>query len=310
MIEFHIDYFRITIHSETYSCVNLYNEYFANYLGILRSLDHGAKGYKGVLASSLGFQLKHTPGADRVYCTFEFPGKACKAIPPEIFGLFYQVLIFGEQKINVNRIDIAFDGVEFTPQQFYKVIINDANKSPLDKPIVRSLTQRENLELRNEPLKEKEDKSSIGRETCYFGSRYSERYLRLYNMRGPNRLEIEYKGDRAGIVAEDLLNSDLDINTLFIKSIAHLRDFIDIDKPWWHKFINDVDRAYAKIIKANEVTLEKKKNWAFTQTSATIAALYEIEGPTFINELIHIGQERMYRNCSPLLSMYGKNERT
>ena len=309
MIEFQIDYFRITVHIRTFDCIDLYNEHFKNYLGPLSSLAHGAKGYKGVMASSMGCQLKHTPGADRIYCTYEFPGKACSVIPPEIFGLFYQVLKNSDIKFNVNRIDLAFDGVKFNPQKLYKVIIDDAYKVPSEKSIVRSLTQRENLELRSEPLKEKEDKSSAGRETCYFGSRYSERYLRLYNMRGPNRLEVEFKGDRAGIVAEDLFESDYSIDSLFEISISHLRDFIDIDLPWWHEFINEIDRAYAKLQDAKEVTYEKKMDWMLNQVAPSFAALHEIAGNEFIEELENEGRKRMHKNCSTLLSMYGKGNR-
>ena len=51
MIEFLIDYFRITVHIKTIYCIGFYNEYFKNYLGLLSPLAHGAKGYKGVMCS-------------------------------------------------------------------------------------------------------------------------------------------------------------------------------------------------------------------------------------------------------------------
>jgi DNA relaxase NicK len=306
MIEFIIDYFRITVHESTEYCVENYDYYFKDFLGPLYESSRGAKGFKEALEAALGFQLKHTPGANREYCTFEFPGQACKAIPPELFGYFYNVLKLEEKRINVNRIDLAFDGVKFTPLQLYEVILKDGERKPTEKSLVRSLTQRESVHYEIEPLKEKEDKSSVARETCYFGSRSSERFLRLYNKRGPNRLEVEYKGDRASIVADDLFKDLYNLHEFFDIAISHLRDFIDIDLPWWWEFINDKDRAFAKIIKAKDETLEKKKDWLLSQTAPTVAALQYITDGEFVHELIIEGRKRMNKNCSNLLALHGK----
>ncbi|MCB2210335.1 replication initiation factor domain-containing protein [bacterium] len=303
MIEFIIDYFRVTVHGSTEYCVDMYNEYFEDCLGSLSESKRGAKGYQGAFDSSLGFQLKHTPGANREYCTFEFPGQACKAIPPELLGYFYTVLRKEGRKINVNRIDLAFDGVKFTPLQLYDVILKDEER---EKPLVRSLTQRDSLDLRNQPLKVKEDESSEGRETCYFGSRSSERYLRLYNKRGPNRLEVEYKGDRASLVANDLFRNFENTDHFYDIAISHLRDFIDIDIDWWWEFINDVDRAYGKIHRAKEVSLTRKKDWLINQVAPSVAAVNIIEDGQFIVELISEGRKRMYESCPTLLGLFGK----
>lgn len=304
MIEFIIDYFRVTVHDTTSYCVDLYDEYFKDFLGPLSDSTRGAKGYKGSFESSLGFQLKHTPGAERIYCTYEFPGQACKAIPPELFGLFYSTLELEEPRFTVNRIDLAFDGVEFSPRQLYDTILEDANRKADEEPIVRSLTQRESLDLRFQPLKVKEDNSSTGRETCYFGSRYSERYLRLYNMRGPNRLEVEYKDGRAGTVAEDLFSHFKDTDSFYEIAISHLRDFIDIDLPWWHQFIQETDRAYATVHNAKDVTIERKKLWLLSQVAPTAAAINEVSGGRFLGEMEIEGRKRMYKSCSTLLNMH------
>ena len=175
--------------------------------------------------------------------------------------------------------------------------------------MVRSLTQRDSLDLRNQPLKEKEDDSSKGCETCYFGSRSSDRYLRLYNKRGPNRLEAEYKQRRASIVADDLFKNLQKIDDFYNIAISHLRDFIDVDLPWWWEFVNDIDRAYAKIHSAKEVSLEKSKDWLLNQAAPTIAAINHIDGGNFLMELIIEGRPRMYKNCSNLLELHGKGAR-
>jgi hypothetical protein len=306
MIEFIIDYFRITVHESTRYCEDIYNEYFREFLGPLCESSRGAKGFKAAYEAALGFQLKHTPGGYREYCTFEFPGKACKAIPPEVLGLFHNVLKLEEKRFNVNRIDLAFDGVKFTPLQLYEVILKDGKRKSSEKSLVRSLTQRDSVHYEIEPLKEKEDKSSFARETCYFGSRSSERFLRLYNKRGPNRLEVEYKGDRASIVADDLFKDLYNFHEFFNIAISHLRDFIDIDLPWWLEFINENDRAFAKIHNAKDITLGNKKVWLFHQAAPTIAAINRIEDGQFIIELISEGRRRMNKSCADLLALHGK----
>jgi DNA relaxase NicK len=306
MIDFLIDYFRITVHTSTLECVELYKEHFQDTLGGLQELAHGAKGFKGVFASALGFQLKHTPGAGREYCTFEFPGKACKAVPPEFFRLFYSVIERKEIRFNVTRIDLAFDGVSFSPEQFYQTIMSDVRRKPGEKEIVRSLTQRNSLNFISEPFKDKEDGSSMGRETCYFGSRQSERYLRIYNKRGPTRLEVEFKGDRAGLVANALLGKYHDEDQLFEIAISHLRDFIDIDLPWWHEFVKSVERAYAHLHDAKEVSLDRKEKWMLKQVAPTYAAIDACTNGEFSKKMKKEGRKRMYKSCAPLLSLYGK----
>lgn len=304
MIEFLIDYFRITVHASTAECVDLYKEHFELALGELQELERGAKGFKEVFASLLGFQLKHTPGAGREYCTFEFPGQACKAIPPEFFRLFHYVLERDEIRFKVTRIDLAFDNVPFSPEQFHQVIKADALRQKGEKSIVRSLTQRNTLRFFTEELKAKEDASSMGRSTCYFGSRNSERFLRVYDMRGPTRLEVEFKGKRAGIVAKALFDQEPD--GWFEIAIAHIRDFIDIDLPWWQEFINHVDRAYAQLHGAKEVTLDEKKQWLLKQVAPSLAAVSACTNGDFLLEIDEEGRKRMHKSCAPLLSMYGK----
>ena len=302
MVEYLIDYFRITIHESTHECINLYQNHFELALGKLVSLHHGAKGYKGVMESAFGFQLKHTPGFDREYCTFEFPGDACKAIPPEFFIYFFRRINRLDIEFNVNRIDIAFDNVPFTPHQFKLAIEEDlANE---EKKIIRSLTKRDSMKWISRPFKSREDGSGIGQDTCYFGSRMSERYLRVYNKRGPTRLELELKGERASIVAKDLLM--VDEKEWFTLMVGHLLDFIDIDKSWWKKFIGNEKRAYVKLHSAKEKSLEKTCDWLFTQVSPALSAVTECTDGQILYELLEEGYKRMQKNYSNLLSLNGK----
>jgi len=148
---------------------------------------------------------------------------------------------------------------------------------------------------------EKEDASGFGRDTCYFGSRQSERFLRVYNMRGPTRLEVEYKGKRAALVASEILKEEVD--KWFSISISHLLDFIDIEASWWKEFTGDTERAYAKLHSSKEKSFEKKREWLLKQVSPTFAAVKEVTNGEIIFEMLDEGERRMYRNHPDLIAL-------
>jgi DNA relaxase NicK len=305
-IEFRIDYFRITVHKTIDDCLNLYQECFEFTLGKLIDLEHGAIGFKNTLGGLLGFQLKHNPITGREYCTFEFPGQACGSIAPEQFIDFYNLTKIRDYRTNVTRIDFAFDNVPFTPDIFRNAVINDANKMGNEKHVMRSLTERASLSWMSKPLEFREDKSGRGQDTCCFGHRTSQRFLRIYNKRGPCRLELELKEERANAVAGDLFNKNVELYWFDI-AIAHLKDFIDIDLPWWKEFTNNKDRAYMKLKYAKEVSLEKSERWLLEQVSPSLSAVLECTNGEFMLEIDKEGRKRMYKRYAPLLSVSKQN---
>jgi DNA relaxase NicK len=299
-IEFRIDYFRITIHTNVDECVKLYKQCFEYGLGELTDQEHGAKGFKNVLGALSGFQLKHNPGDYKNYCTFEFPGQACGSSAPEQFIDFYHLTQLKKYRTNVTRIDFAFDHVPFSPFDIYQAILNDAKRGKEEKPIVRSQAERSSLEIISSPLKMREDGSGLGQDTCYFGDRSSQRFLRVYNKRGPTRLELELKEDRANLVAGDIFSKD--VEKWHEVAISHLLDFIDIDLPWWKEFINQTDRAYMKLRYAKDVSLEKSRKWLLGQVSPTMAAISEVTGGDIVLEMDKEGRKRMGKRYKPLLT--------
>jgi DNA relaxase NicK len=282
--------------------MDLYHQYFHIALGDLVELEHGAKGFKGVLQSIHGFQLKHSPGNSRQYCTFEFSGKVCKMIQPEFFIAFYRHLVWEEIKFNVTRIDLAFDNVPFTPHHFEQAIREDQT-FPENK-IIRSLSRRDSFRWNSSPFKEKENGQGISQNTAYFGSRQSERFLRIYDKRGPTRLEVEFKGKRASLIADDLLMKEK--KEWYPIMIGHVLDFIGIEKPWWKAFIGEHERRYARIQSAKEESLDKKREWLHHQVAPTLAAVVECIGSKEIVRLLEEGKKRMQDSHKNLLSLHGK----
>jgi len=141
----------------------------------------------------------------------------------------------------------------------------------------------------------------MSRDTFYFGSRQSERFLRVYNKRGPTRLEVEYKGIRAAHIASEILKDEVD-EWLEI-SMAHLLDFIDIDIPWWKEFTGDTERAYSKLHETKEKSIEKTGGWLLKQAAPALAVLVEVTNGEFLFEMLDEGRKRMYRNYPDLIAL-------
>ena len=87
---------------------------------------------------------------------------------------------------------------------------------------------------------------------------------------------------RANLIASEILGKMADEWPDL--AISHLRDFIDIDLPWWYEFINNRDRAYMKLKYAEDVSLEKSEQWLLNQVSPTLAAVSEVTKGEFLFE--------------------------
>jgi hypothetical protein len=128
------------------------------------------------------------------------------------------------------------------------------------------------------------------------------RFLRAYNKRGPTRLELELKEDRANTVAETIFLNPIE-NWPSV-AISHLLDFIDIDRPWWKEFIGDNERAYKKLNYAKDVSLEKSRAWLIKQVSPLLAAVAECTSGEILLEMHTEGRKRMYKRYAPLISAF------
>jgi DNA relaxase NicK len=295
-ISFKIDWFSVTIHPTKKShYFMVWKEFFQEYLGELQDKGHGGRGFKGLWVAELGSKIYVRPTNGEMYFNIELPGQACACIPPERFRLFLDFLLSSESssegayKFKVTRIDFAFDNVPFTPQMFLQAI--EENK-------IRSLTQRESTRINASPFKLKEDSSSLGTTTIYFGSSQSTRKVRVYDKRGPTRLELELRDLRSDHVARAVLTQDeAEWMTL---AVSHVRDFMDIYETeeretlaaWWQEFIDDVKRAYMTIYKAKEISKERIETWFETQIASWLFVLNQLE-PQFLEEVSLDGSKRL-----------------
>lgn len=289
-MEFRIDYFRCTVHAPRFWVVGVVSSLFSEYVGPFVADDWGRYNYKVCDTALLGAVVYSKPRNGGEYSTVEFPGEACRAIPIERFSEFMGHLEDGVavvanpthpvQRWKCTRIDLAWDGVPFAPKDFYEAVkVNE----------IRSLAKRANLKWFEHPLQVAED----GREGCTgvtFGGRSSERFIRVYDQHGPVRCEFEVKGDRASLVARSFLPAG--VGEWPQLAMAHLRDYIDVFRPWWDEFVSGIARAGAKLVDAMSLTLSRVDGWLKKQAGPSLSALYAALGDEYVQTLLEDGKGR------------------
>ena len=159
---------------------DLYDLFFKDIFGDFHSVGRGGRGFEEIWMSLLGFKMYDMPyQGEEEYFHFEIPGQACELIDQEIFQALDDVLRSNHpDKYRYTRLDLAFDNLPFTPQDVEEAISNEK---------VRSLAKRDTMTVYKTPFGEKEN-GELGTHTVNFGSRMSERMIRVYNRRGFTRL--------------------------------------------------------------------------------------------------------------------------
>jgi hypothetical protein len=120
-----------------------------------------------------------------------------------------------------------------------------------------------------------------GFSTYYMGSRTSERFLRVYDERGPTRFEMEWKGERAVLLWRRLLACAEDGWSL--EAMSELRAFLDFRdrssgvRPdfcpllgWWQVLTDGAGRSCISIPREAS-TLEDRRAWLRRQVAPVLA---------------------------------------
>ncbi len=213
----------------------LWDGWFAPNLGDMQSSGHGGQGFRNIYKSLVSARLYGNPSSmiegevETQYFHFELPGQACDSIPNKVFREFMMEL-HRHEKFHLTRLDLAWDGVPFTPLQVQKAVENN---------FMRSHAQRKTVTLHQNPWELRED-GHMGTHSFSMGSKSSERMLRVYDKRGPVRLELQTRHKRATMIANEVLVHPVD--QWADLAITHLRDYIDFLEPesgillsWWEE---------------------------------------------------------------------------
>jgi DNA relaxase NicK len=260
---------------------NLYDVFFKHVFGDLDCLGHGGRGFKEIWHSLLEFKVYVEPcRGQREYFHFEIPGRACELIDPEVFQRLENFLAFVyENDYRYSRLDFAFDEVPFSPQDIENAIINHE---------IRSLAKRETMTVHKSPF-EKRENGEIGTHTVEFGSRQSERMVRVYNRRGFTRLEFELKDKRANLIAKQIFTASSVADWASIV-LSHLQDYIEVRADYWKEFVSGTSRAWAIVSTPKEISQEKITTWLQHQIAPALSVIHDIREDDFLRDLIRSGR--------------------
>ncbi len=219
-ITFKIDYFSVTIWGSHEEVLKIFQDFLGETVGDPVHMGHGHRGYKWWGKALSGVNVYSMPvNETQQHGHIELKGTGCEVVGMETIKQLAQYLAerFKEtgKKYKVTRLDLAWDGVNATPQEFLEAVQND---------YIRSLAKRDSWDLQSSPIREGDDIRITN--TVYFGSRTSERRLRVYDMHGFTRVELQTRDERAQAIVEVLFNHMAE--DWGNQAIGHLRDFVDV----------------------------------------------------------------------------------
>jgi hypothetical protein len=226
-------------------------------LGHFEKMPHGSPGYQVQHKHCSGMIINSSP-VHGEYASVVMSGAVASCIVPEILKREFERFEQGEFKVNITRLDLAFNTVALLPVQLYEAVLAGR---------VRTKAERKTLRRIMQPLEENSD-------TVYLGARTSERMLRCYRKDGYTRVEIELKGARAFAVFFNLLGAAEE--SWAERGLAHLLDFCDFDIPAWAAFCEGAKRAGLVLAKLAS-SVEKIKGWVFNQVASSLAVIVEAE---------------------------------
>ena len=299
-MQFRVHWLAITIWGSADYALKLWEVWFEKSLGVMQDQGFGVrlyqKLYKALAEAKLCVSPRFANAEDEHSLHFHlvFPGLACQALHPKIIQEFILVMSRTE-KFQLTRLDLAWDGVPFTPED-----LDQAGQ----KKLIRTYAKRETFNYELYRYKPRED-GQIGHSIFRMGSRKSSRYLRVYSLHGPVRLEMETKDERADLIARDVLIHQPD--EWSEKAIPHLRDFFDIEADYWWEFIQQHARANRTITDARTKEMSRISDWLFKQVSPSLSVLIDIYGEGAVKALLAAGRNKRGNRFDSLLKG-GQNE--
>ncbi len=226
------------------------------------------------------------------------PGEACAVGVDALLQLLTRLRMWSA-RCAVARLDLAVDGVPFTPSDAYRAVRAGQ---------VVSWVKRG----RDGMVSHAWHASNGDREgtTLYIGQRSSQRFMRIYDRRGPTRVELETKDAYASAVARELVERRGDDLELARFVVGCLREFCDFGVqdgahgsrdaellPWWHAFVGEVERVGKLVVDRREaVSVDRTLRWvdrAVVPSLAMIVTCYGEAGEQLLADWIESAKPRL-----------------
>lgn len=282
-ITYRVHWLSLTVHGSSQDAFVLYDIFFRDLFGDPEDLGHGGRGFRSLLRGLLEIKLYLNPITNLDdYFHIEIPGQACDHLTWDHYKALEIYLHSNfEGKYQYKRVDFAFDGVPFTPEEVEHAIRENQ---------LRSLAKRETLSIHGSPF-ENRDNGEKGTYTVVLGSRNSERMIRVYNKRGPTRIEFQMKDKRAHVIGCELFSAP-NVDDWYPIMIGHLRDYIDFKTSWWEEFTQSIGRAWVTVSNPKDVSMENLLDWYEKQIAPAFSVIVDTQTPDVINKMINGGRSR------------------
>lgn len=219
--------------------------------------------------------------ADRQDVAVNLPGEAC-----ELLGTAGVLAVVRELGLKLSRLDVAWDTDVLTP-----TMAREAHAGGNAVTFSRWHDWRENPEGR----------------TLYIGKRGSDndvRLVRIYDRRGPTRVELEVHGKRAQLLWSVLDGADL--ADWSAGALGYLVDFVDFrDRSedsnvgrcsrldWWEDFTNGAGRL-ALPLPRKAPTLDSTRDWVEGQVAPALALVADFvpDATRWLQDVLNDGRTR------------------
>lgn len=295
--------------------------FIADYLGCaVEQFDRGRQGYTSTWQFGGGLVLLDNPSRPEMGRHLIASGEVC-----EHFGFDKLAHIYQALDMKATRVDLAADNCAFSPLHLYSEWLQDK---------VRTRCQlMKDAKVGMENVRTHRWESSPTGDTLYMGSRSSTVFARCYDMRGPTRLELEFKGERAEQIAAFAINAAGNLAPLFRDSVDQFVAFVELDdsnrarcsvQPFWADFLEELGEGSnavtllsprpARSVQRNKEWLERQVSRGLLLYSAVAAVeaeqngLYqgnsELAERFALERLLDIGRERWDKSDDMLIEMH------
>lgn len=269
-------------------------------------LDRGAMGY------SEGFRV----GPVRVMSSESRPdmgvlvlmdGECCEEL-----GLGRIAAVHSGLGLRVSRLDLAFDGVPFTPE-----MVRDAWRG--DQVRTRAKVPRDARPDRQ--WRTSDWRENAQGDTFSMGSRTSSQFARVYDRRDTGtRFELELKGETAAVAAAGLLAlvNVGESERFGAEAVGWVRRFVDfVDPtsdtnvsrqtllPWWESFICGAEKAQVSLGAAVTRTVEETRQWVIRQVGPALGLLLAALGADELVQIADQGKQRWRGRHRAALRAFG-----
>lgn len=207
-------------------------------------------------------ELKEKMRQAITYCNIELPGDAVQQISPNEIRKVFTYIIEKKIKINITRLDVAFDTRKFKVNDVWVALKKDKFKTRASRD---SITRHENLTGTNDGIS--------------IGSRESLQFLRIYTKLDSEsvfgdkpfvRFELELHDERATHCLLNLLVQPLENWAGFCMSLS--RGFIEFDAKWWRDLTGDLQKVWLRLEKKIP-TIQSAQDWIYEQVAPSLAMI-------------------------------------